>query len=1135
MDKPEDSAARERALNVAQSFIVQAPAGSGKTELLIRRFIALLGVVREPEEVVAITFTRKAAAEMRARVLQALADAGKCRPQDPYRQQLWNMARAAADNNRRSNWQLEQYPARLRIQTIDALCAALTRQMPWLSRFGAPLQIRDDATELYRMAALETLRLLTSGRREWKGAVSALLEHLDNRVNRAIELLTEMLKHRDQWLRHLGADSGQSEDARRRRLEEAWSGVVQQELSLALAAVPPESRDDMLDCARYAAAQLLAADPGSKVTAWHQSEDFLRDTPEDLARWHGLRELLLTSAGDWRRRVTAKNGFPAIKAGSAPAMKDKVAGLLRSLSDNDRFREALQRVGGLPDARFDDGQWHVLAVLTRLLPLAAAQLNVLFAEKGQVDFAEINMRANLALGTFESPTELALQLDHQISHLLVDEFQDTSVTQFELVRRLTAGWTEGDGRTLFLVGDPMQSIYRFREAEVELFLRVQREGIGNLKPVPLTLSVNFRSDRRLVEWSNTTFAGRFPEESDFGRGAVAYVASTAFVPDLAQAGVSFHALHDGSERDEAECVVELVRQKRRTKCNEKIAILVRSRSSLREILPALEAAAIPYSGLDIEKLAWQPVVQDLLSLTRALLFPADRIAWLSILRAPWCGLTLTDLYSLAGGGQRLCIWDSIQDPEAGARLSHDGKERLARLTGPVAGALANRGRLPLRRWVENLWLQLSGPACVDAREQLNARMYFELLDEYEHRSGTEYFTGFSRLVDERWSHTEDTVDQQLQIMTLHKAKGLEFDTVIIPGLHRHARTKEKRLLLWEEHMQRGAESLLMAPLAEYGEKDPHYEYLRTVHSEKEHHETLRLLYVGCTRARRELHLLGTVNTRADGEPGKPVRQSLLAELWHRVEGEFERAQTGQFDNFGSGAVGTRTRPLRRLPLDWKPPDCPAAVRVASDIPASESADEEIEFSWAGEVARHVGVIIHDMLQRMAEEGMETWSEDHLAAMVEMWRRQLLHSGVTGKEADRGSRRVLQALSNALDDDCARWLLSSDHPDARNEYEISFRQAGGIRSYRIDRTFVDDDAVRWIVDFKSSAHEGGQLEQFLDREQRRYQAQLEGYAEAMYAMEQRPIMLGLYFPLIRGWRQWPFKVPGASTPPAPPSG
>src|SRR4029079_5189052 len=120
------------------------------------------------------------------------------------------------------------------------------------------------------------------------------------------------------------------------------------------------------------------------------------------------------------------------------------------------------------------------------------------------------------------PTDLALALDYRIRHLLVDEFQDTSISQYELAARRPQGGEPGAGRTVFAVGDPMQSIYLFREAEVGLFLEARRSGIGSVELEALELSANFRSQAGIVEWVNETFSGVMPPREDAIAGAVAY-------------------------------------------------------------------------------------------------------------------------------------------------------------------------------------------------------------------------------------------------------------------------------------------------------------------------------------------------------------------------------------------------------------------------------------------------------------------------------------------------------------------------------------------------------------------------------------------------------------------------------------
>jgi ATP-dependent exoDNAse (exonuclease V) beta subunit len=112
----------------------------------------------------------------------------------------------------------------------------------------------------------------------------------------------------------------------------------------------------------------------------------------------------------------------------------------------------------MPPERYTDYQWEVLEAILKLLPYAAAHLKLVFGERGEADFTEVAQGAVRALGSPEAPTDLLLALDYRVKHILVDEFQDTSLSQWELLSLLTSEWVPGDGRTLFLVGDPMQSI-----------------------------------------------------------------------------------------------------------------------------------------------------------------------------------------------------------------------------------------------------------------------------------------------------------------------------------------------------------------------------------------------------------------------------------------------------------------------------------------------------------------------------------------------------------------------------------------------------------------------------------------------------------------------------------------------------
>lgn len=1130
-----DAEQRREALDPSRSFIVQAPAGSGKTSLLTQRYLTLLARVESPEEIVAITFTRKAAAEMRNRILEALHEARDAPPPDAaYERATWDLARAVLARNEHLGWDVLSHPARLRIQTIDSLCNALTRQMPVLSHFGAVPATTTDAADLYCDAARATLALLEGGE-QWSPAVERLLRHLDNDLALVEGLLANMLARRDQWLRHVVKESDREQQ--RASLEAAFSSVIEEALAATAQTLPAEASGKIIELACFAASNL--DDENNSDLAFCRDMDCLPGvTTEDLQTWRGLATLLLTNDGEWRKTANKNIGFPAPSstkdAGEKAhyqAMKEHFQALLGELTkEDDAFRVQLDALRRLPPEHYTEDQWQVMQALFDLLPVAVAQLQIVFREQGQVDFSEVAQCALEALGEPDNPTDLALALDYRMQHILVDEFQDTSFGQYQLLERLTAGWQHGDGRTLFVVGDPMQSIYRFREAEVGLFLRARQQGVGSVQLSPLTLSVNFRSQAGIVEWVNRSFAQVFPAMEDISSGAVAYSPSQASHEMGEHPAVKIHPFFINDANAEASKVIDLVQQARQINPNGTVAILVRARSHLAQIAPALQTSGLRYRAIEIERLGHRPVIQDLLALTRALLHPADRIAWLAMLRAPWCGLTLADLHALAAGDHNAALWDLMQNPVIIDLLSADGKCRLERVRNVLLTALAQRQRRTLRLWVEGAWLALGGPACVQAETDLeDARVFFELLENM-HTEGNH--TGFMRIeerVEKLFALPDMEADESLQLMTIHKAKGLEFDTVIVPALGRRMPSDESRLLMWMERpaLAREEGDLLLAPIKGNGQKDdPIYAYLKSMDQQKGVYEAGRLLYVAATRARKNLHLLGhTTLSEKDGAVKKPQSGSLLSQLWEVVEKEFV-AGPGIAQSTGDAARAVTFPPipgLRRLKSGWRLPDAPASVINPSVMPqpSPSNSAENIEFLWASDTARHVGTVVHRMLRKIARQGTDFWNGELIAEQRPLYRALLMQLGIPARELDEAAQRVETALTRTLQDERGRWLLGHHHHDAQCEYALTGIVDGKPVNVIIDRTFVDQQGVRWIIDYKTGGHEGTDTDTFLDNEQTRYHPQLQRYALLMSKLDDKhTIRLGLYFPLLGAWREWP---------------
>ena len=197
-----DINAREDALDVRRSFIVQAPAGSGKTELLIQRYLKLLTIVNNPEEVLAITFTRKAALEMQLRVINAFRQARDgFQSQVTHEQFTISIADEVLARDASLGWQLIQSPGRMRIETVDAFSAGIARSLPLSSGLGGAVNTLADATmdSIYRNAAAATLDRLTSDD-DLGSAVERVLVHLDNNTGLYIAYVARMLASREQWL-----------------------------------------------------------------------------------------------------------------------------------------------------------------------------------------------------------------------------------------------------------------------------------------------------------------------------------------------------------------------------------------------------------------------------------------------------------------------------------------------------------------------------------------------------------------------------------------------------------------------------------------------------------------------------------------------------------------------------------------------------------------------------------------------------------------------------------------------------------------------------------------------------------------------------------------------------------------------
>jgi ATP-dependent exoDNAse (exonuclease V) beta subunit len=1081
---PPDQAERDAALDPHRSILVRAPAGSGKTTLLSQRFLRLLAEVDDPGQVVAITFTNAAAAEMRNRILDEL------RKDEPGA-----AAACALKRSKDRGWDLLNLPGQLRIQTIDSFCRDLALQQPLLSGLGGSLDISEQPAELYRRAARRTLQQIGQTDHALSIAIETLLEWRDNNWREIEDLTVDMLKNRDRWMQDFVLGGEQNLDDLRPRLE------------------LPFQRTTDSGCTGYS-----------------------------------------------------------------------------------------------------DEEWHIVRSCFSLLRHAAAELRVVFAEAGAADFTEV---AQIALGVLKGEegiaTEAAAAVADGIRHLLVDEFQDTSRRQHELLRHLIAAWTGRDDRTCFVVGDPMQSIYFFRNADAELFPRVEKLGFDIPDDQPFLfdsvhLAANFRSDPSLVSKFNETFEQVFAKDDGSGIGYEMALPArvgagqtgprlVAEAPRLMQLHLEFvpDTLRSGSNPDtKSEIAVQkqsaqqkqvseivaiiqnhLPRIAQARAANEKyrVAVIARARKSLTPIAVALREAGIPFRAVDLEDLKDRPEIIDACALARALLNPEDRVAWLGVLRAPWCGLSLSDLHALSSTDDKILLTRPVPEllRERTSLLSEEGQISATRLQQAIEFAGRSRATQPaasLGTWLEQVWLHLGGAHCVDAEARANLDLLWKCFDHLPEGEADLLGPALCTALNDLKAQPDPAVssDCGVHLMTIHKSKGLEFEIVIIPDLQAGAGRNHTGMLSWLERglppesavpgSNNEITEFLVAPFSSKGSESGRAKrWVDRQRHDRELQEARRLFYVACTRAREKLHLFARpsfkIENGAPSELAQP-RESLLATAWPALETvvrkKFEawradQAATAEPATLESIAASSAGK-VSDLPLPGRPTRMrrlPSHFRILNLEPSLASTEAPLlgavrlyERHEGGLLSRALGKAVHALLQRLAQQ-LITQSWDKACAALQTLAPQVAAgiraAGVDPSQASRLAAQALQISLHTAADPMGKWILSPQL-DAASEVRWSGVINGRLRTVQVDRIFraghtpqssadTPEKAAWWIIDYKTAHEDGLDAASALPELRKTFASQIEAYAKVLRNLHgtDATVFGGIYYPRMSLFDWW----------------
>ena len=975
-----DRAARDFATDPHHNVVLEASAGTGKTSVLVERYLNLLRADVEPVNVLAMTFTRQAAAEMRGRIIAQLR------------------VDATQSSSARTRWNaLRDRLGEISISTVDAFCLALLREFPLEADLDPGFSLADE-TEVPQLVQDAVERALTIGARLAKddSGIAALLARLGHR--RTHTALTALLERRlvvptalHRFLTvtpHVRTVEGVCGDTCHQLAD--WITGNRRQLDLMLASGPGDD----------ATFSIVARDLQSLAT--------LADLDPGVARGSldRIREFFLTQRG------TPRHDFAS-------------SGTLSALAKR-TYREAASAVAlHVRDVmcRFDrDVNVVMVRAVQRLFGVAASEYRRELEARVQLDFSDVLQRAIELLQQMDEFARSRYRLESRYQHVLIDEFQDTSRAQWELVSLLVKAWGEGSGLvdeapvppTVFIVGDRKQSIYRFRDADGSVFHSAVRE-IASLRPgdeVRRSISHSFRAVPGLLSFVNDLFEAiamvsersdgftyefhdRFPLQAQDPEDAVLPAEPPEGSPVSARPlGV---AVADDVETCASMVACEIERlfseesvrsvdglRERPIRPGD-IAILFRARQSHQEFDRALEQRSIPtyvYKGLgflDVDE------VKDLRALVRFLANPASELRAAALLRSRFVRLSDPALAALAGR-----LSGSLMDevvPDEVDQLPSDDAARLHALRERLHDWLDLVDRLPPAEVIDRVLLdaaytqELNGPHVVQARE--NLKKIRALIRKLQNRG----YATMARVAEQIDHFSSDIATAVVEafdavhLMTVHAAKGLEFPVVFLVDLGRGtgAHRPAVRVVTGQADSQ---PSVTVWPYRSDADEEERW---------RDVEETKRLLYVASTRARDRLYLstvlsdgIATFNRGSIGEvlpngfsgmfeaaadPQVDVAQ------WRGPAGlihELRALSPAVVDHFpapfgiDSGQNRASTVEVDLNPVDqlWKMTRQAVTVSVSPDTgPHIHGADADSLTLEETEHRRLSGRVVHQLLQR----------------------------------------------------------------------------------------------------------------------------------------------------------------------------
>ena len=1079
--KPIDQEQRERAVeDLSQSYIIEAAAGTGKTTVLVTRIIYLIKRGDAYlEEVVAITFTEKAAAELKVKLLQELE---KSLPSDPSSGEHQLISEAISD--------LE----RMQVTTIHSFCGSLLRERPVEAGLDPNFEVADGL-----MARLVQAEI-------WEDWFEKQMDANDPAMRRAV-----LIGIKPDQIREMSESLLENRDV----------------LKYLPSLQPPEDLEKAID-------QFINAFK-KDVGSLHPLKQYCRDT-EDLAFLsikeleEKLRKLESIPDREERERFIFKEiSTASLKKGNKTKWKpdhqlNKVREHFSSISENLVKTKAL-----IADS-----------IMTSLANRLTHYIEVYEQTKQERNFLDFQDLLIFTRRMLKEHPEVRRYFRGRYKFLLVDEFQDTDPLQAEIVFFLSeeekgkaSEWKEVQvaSKRLFIVGDPKQSIYRFRRADIEMYEDAKaRMGQHRL----LTISQNFRCAPSLVQVVNKIFADliKIPEDGQyqpeyvplyFGRKKVTVPPENGTVllypPRKKEVVMS-------STKEcrlwESRCISSFIQklvseekwqvwdnsdQSFRPIMFKDIAILIRTYTPLNFLEEALRSYEVDYRVVGGKHFYKRQEVQQLLAVLQAIDNPNDKVALVAALRSPFFGISDEELFMFhAGGGSLNYLQETqgtaLEQPFRLLRELHEMRNRASvsallkrvyeETTGLVLFLLKPQGE----QRVANLMKIGDVARALDERGMLSFRGFVRWLSERREEEA-----------EEEEPPTLERGDNFVRLLTIHKAKGLEFPVVILADLARKGDWREDFIV-----DRSGERIAIKVGPKDSGFRTANYEELNQWEEKRGEAEERRLLYVGMTRARDFLVLpVFWVKEKKDGK--KDIPKSSFLNYLQPFLSEPDKVSLGEWDK-DMMFYDTNQLELKpgeeapfRFPLDiekevgeesrlslsqrgkWKETQEEFKKHAGRDCPITTATEQVSEIEKDDEwimsaVTKGEGAIFGKLVHRLFEK-LDWGKPELLEKMAEIEGKDI---GASGPMINRAGEMVKEALRSPV---LKRVILSGDY---QKESPFTYKDRGTIVEGVMDVVFKEGDGLV-VLDFKTDLVKKEDLNSKVEH----YRPQVEVYSNAIKAI------------------------------------